>query len=160
MLSCWNKFFLRKMSSSFSLWVSQCELLIKVFSCMTFKRIIFHIFAPSTRNSKKILIIFYSKYFLVGRTSSPPFLTFMNFFFFFFFFFSAAFNCPFSNYMKKSLGTYFEQSPACRKNGNTALSTVRWYPKISSFSEKEKIVRGSAPHFSKKKSVLDFLCSQ
>ncbi len=52
--------------------------------------------------------------------------------------------------MKKSLGTYFEHCPAYRKNGNTALSTVRWYPKISKdFSEKEKIVRGSAPHFSK-----------
>ncbi len=49
------------MSSSFGLWVSQCEFLIKVFSCMTFKRITFHIFAPSTRNSKKILIIVVSQ---------------------------------------------------------------------------------------------------
>jgi hypothetical protein len=51
--------------------------------------------------------------------------------------------------MEKSLGTYFEQCPAYCKNGNTALSTVRRYPKISSFSEKEKVVRVSAPHFSK-----------
>jgi hypothetical protein len=50
----------------------------------------------------------------------------MNFFVEIYTLFSAAFNCPFFLiHEKKSLGTYFEQSPACRKNGNTALSTVR-----------------------------------
>ncbi len=56
--------------------------------------------------------------------------------------------------MKKSLGTYSEHCPAYRKNGNTALSTVRWYPKNLKFFWKGKNCLGVRPSLFKKQSVL------
>ncbi len=41
------------MSSSFGLWISQCEFLIKVLSCMNFKRIMFFTVLRSQRGFSK-----------------------------------------------------------------------------------------------------------
>jgi hypothetical protein len=55
-------FFFAKMSSSFGLWVSQCEFLIKVLSRMNFKRIMFFTFLRNQRGiPKEILIIGFPK---------------------------------------------------------------------------------------------------
>jgi hypothetical protein len=45
--------FIAKMSSSFGPWVSQCELLIKVFSCMTFQNNYFSHFCAINAEFRK-----------------------------------------------------------------------------------------------------------
>jgi hypothetical protein len=148
------------MPSSFGLWVSQCEFFNQGFLLYDFQK---NYFSHFLRHQRGIPKEDFNHWFLLenltiatvnifgGQDLHSSIWTFMNFLLLrYTLSFLQHSTVPFSKYMKKSLGTYFEQSPAYRKNGTQLFQQLGDTQKSQVFLKRKKLFGGPPLTFQKR----------